>query len=395
MGQGQAVWNKLFALPHRQNSHDSNMQPAARNNHQPENTPVTHWLRLSSLLFLSVLSISVSGADFWDSRERMEFDWEKQNQTSQIIPIPIDTIGSTHLVTPYGDIELCNFTAESNSATRVIAPKQPFDHSCKLIVERSQTQHQFSDGRWQMHPLEKEDNSWSGVIKPTRPGSYRVEVYIKSKVDAPLDMQFSLQSSKAMRSIKSTADPLAVQAFDLGRIKITEPKGSKWSLNIKEASLESIDLSHVVLRPAPEGEPIRQLADGSILLHARDVTVHGTKLQYEALPHKNTVGYWIHETDYPSWDFELLRPGRYAIEILQGCGTGHGGSHMNIKVHESTIPFLVEDTGHFQHFVPRFVGETQFPHPDRYRLDLIPVKKAGGAVMDVRQIRLVPIADKP
>jgi len=371
------------------------MQLAARNNHQAEDRPITTWFRLGYLLILSILTVSVSAADIWDGRDRMELGWDKQDQTSQIVPFPIDTIGSAYLINQYGDIKHCNFTAESNSATRVIAPKQPFGHSFKLIVERSQTQHQFSDGRWQMHSLEKEENGWSGVIKPTRPGSYRAEVYIKSKVNAPLDMEFSLQSSKTMRSIKSTADPLAVQTFDLGRIKITEPKGSKWNLNIQKASLESIDLSHVVLRPAPEGEPIRQLSDGSVLLHARDVTVHGTKLQYEPLPHKNTVGYWIHETDYPSWEFELLRPGRYAIEILQGCGTGHGGSHMNIKVHESTIPFLVEDTGHFQHFVPRVVGETQFARPDRYRLDLIPVKKAGGAVMDVRQIRLVPIADKP
>ena len=39
---------------------------------------------------------------------------------------------------------------------------------------------------------------------------------------------------------------------------------------------------HVILRTAPEGEPISQLADGSILLHARDVRIH-VLLQYEPL----------------------------------------------------------------------------------------------------------------
>ena len=68
---------------------------------------------------------------------------------------------------------------------------------------------------------------------------------------------------------------------------------------------------------------------------------------------------------------------------------------MDITVHDPKLSFLVEDTGHFQHFVPRLVGEIHLPRPDRYRLNLIPVKKAGGAVMDIRQIRLIPIAEKP
>src|SRR5690606_11685083 len=44
---------------------------------------------------------------------------------------------------------------------------------------------------------------------------------------------------------------------------------------------------HPEFKPAP----VRQLADGSILLHAREAIIHGQNVQYEPQPHKNTVGF--------------------------------------------------------------------------------------------------------
>ena len=36
--------------------------------------------------------------------------------------------------------------------------------------------------------------------------------------------------------------------------------------------------------------------------------------------------------------FDPTRPGSYhAVEILQGCGTGHGGSEMNLKIHNTSL----------------------------------------------------------
>jgi hypothetical protein len=83
------------------------------------------------------------------------------------------------------------------------------------------------------------------------------------------------------------------------------------------------------------------------------------------------------------------------VEILQGCGKGHGGSLVQVSVNQSILPFLVEETGHFQHFVPRIIGEVALKRPDHYELRIIPIRKAGGAVMDVRQVRLIPLAETP
>ena len=126
-----------------------------------------------------------------------------------------------------------------------------------------------------------------------------------------------------------------------------------------------------------------------MLLHARDATIHGTKLQYETKPHKNTVGYWVNVTDQVCWDFAVVLGGRFDVEIHQGCGTGHGGSTVAIEVAGQNREFTVKDTGHFQNFVPRKIGTVRLPKGG-HRFWLKPVRKAAGAIMDVRRIRLIP-----
>src|SRR5258708_28056903 len=72
----------------------------------------------------------------------------------------------------------------------------------------------------------------------------------------------------------------------------------------------------------PTRGPVRQAEDGTILLHARDVIIHGTTVRYEPSPHKNTVGFWVRKEDWVSWDFEVARLGKFDVLPLQGCGKG-------------------------------------------------------------------------
>ena len=77
-------------------------------------------------------------------------------------------------------------------------------------------------------------------------------------------------------------------------------------------------------------------ADGTVLLRARDAIVHGKNLRYEPQPHKNTVGYWSVAEDWAEW---LLSTGggEYSVEILQGCGRGHGGSRVQLQVQDQSL----------------------------------------------------------
>jgi arylsulfatase A-like enzyme len=135
-------------------------------------------------------------------------------------------------------------------------------------------------------------------------------------------------------------------------------------------------------RPHPQGE------DGTIRLPARHARVHGTQLRYEPLPHKDTLGYWTNAEDKASWELTVTKPGTFTVEVLQGCGTGQGGSEVEVQVAEKVLRFTVEDTGGFQRFKARAIGSVKIDKPGRYTLTVRPRSKAKAAVMDLRQVVL-------
>ncbi len=136
--------------------------------------------------------------------------------------------------------------------------------------------------------------------------------------------------------------------------------------------------------------PIEPADDGSLILPAHLATVHGKMLRYEPQPHKNTVGYWVNQHDWCQWQIKVPAPGTYRVVVLQGCGKGQGGSRVAIRVGEQELTFDVKDTGHFQNFQRRNVGTLTIDRAGEWTLDVVPVSKRKGAVMDLREIRLLP-----
>ena len=142
--------------------------------------------------------------------------------------------------------------------------------------------------------------------------------------------------------------------------------------------------------PNPAYVPNPQGKDGAIVMHSRTAEVHGTMLRYEPLPHKTTLGYWVNVGDYATYEFTVAKPGRFTVEVLQGCGKGQGGSDVEVRVGDQKVKFVVEDTGHFQNFKARDIGVVAIDPPGRHTLEIRPLKKAAAAVMDVRQVTLKP-----
>ena len=134
-----------------------------------------------------------------------------------------------------------------------------------------------------------------------------------------------------------------------------------------------------------------QLTAGRIVLHSSTALTHGTKLHYEDPAAKNTLGYWTDAADWAEWKFTVNQPGRYTIHIWQGCGKGSGGAEIEMICAGQTNKFIVADTGHFQNFKEREVGTIQFAKPGPQSFELRAKIKPGVAVMDCRQIILVPV----
>ena len=84
------------------------------------------------------------------------------------------------------------------------------------------------------------------------------------------------------------------------------------------------------------------------------------------------------------------RPGRFEVEILQGCGPESGGSEVEFTVAGQTLTTTVEETGGFQKFARRKIGTVNIAKPGKYTLSVKPRTKPGRAVMDLRRVRLLP-----
>ncbi|MEQ1904845.1 MAG: cytochrome P460 family protein [Pirellulaceae bacterium] len=123
-------------------------------------------------------------------------------------------------------------------------------------------------------------------------------------------------------------------------------------------------------------------------------SIGGPKLLYETSPKKNTLGYWVRQDDYAAWEFEVVEPGNYGVQVLQGCGKGSGGAEVSLLVGTQELRMTVEDTGHFQNFVWKELGQLSFTDTGTHKLTVKPITKPGVAVMDLRQIRLVRTPEK-
>jgi arylsulfatase A-like enzyme len=150
------------------------------------------------------------------------------------------------------------------------------------------------------------------------------------------------------------------------------------------------DVGAQTMRPNPNYVPHPQAADGTVTLPAKTADVHGVQLRYEAQPHKNTLGYWTRADDWAGWEFQITKPGRFQVEVFQGCGKGQGGSEVEVAVGGQALTFTVEDTGGFQNFKDRDIGTVTIATPGRHALTVRPRTKAKSAVMDLRTVRLKP-----
>ena len=171
--------------------------------------------------------------------------------------------------------------------------------------------------------------------------------------------------------------------------------------------------------PNPDYAPNLQADDGSVMMHSSTADVFGTMLRYEPLPNKDTLGFWVRQEDWASFEFTITKPGRFRLVPHVGCGTS-GGSLVHFEVagpilasdspsggRESSgssdnkptpianerqlLTLTVPATGGFQKFVPQDLGEVTLAKPGRYTLSIKPQKKEGVAVMDVRRVELRPV----
>ena len=176
----------------------------------------------------------------------------------------------------------------------------------------------------------------------------------------------------ALAAIGSVLVGISAAAAD--KLDVAPPPAKKTDVAPDEKAAE---------QSAEKPRRIIQLRDDSVLLTARDATVHGTKLRYE--PQKNTLGYWFNSDDWVSWDFEITHPAKLFVDLTQSCGSDSAGCHYTVSVGDQVLKDKVQDTGTFRIYRLRRIGTLQFDKPGIYTLSVRSLDKPSLEVMDLRR----------
>lgn len=236
------------------------------------------------------------------------------------------------------------------------------------------------------------DDKVSWKYEASRWGKYRVRLTYSTASPDGTEIFVALGQHKLEGKLTSTGSWYRYTTIDLGEVYFATAGAIDVSVGCtKLVGPAVMNLKAITLEPASEGTPPVQSSNGEIVLHSRDATVHGTILRYEPDPKKITLGYWAKASDGASWTFTCNKPGTFDVEVLQGCGAGQGGSDVALTFGKQELSFVVEDTGHFQNFKPRTIGQFKIDEPGTYKLAVKPKKIAKGAALDLRQVRLVPL----
>jgi len=289
-----------------------------------------------------------------------------------------------------------------------------------LAIETLEASTQFDDGRiglsaldatvtgsrarLESHPGNHRIGFWTDptdsvawTFPATRWGRYEVRLTYANAGPAGAGVEVEVGDKRVAARLDSTGSWYRYVTLSAGTVAVERagplPVRVRCTAPVGDAFM---NLKAVCLLPACEGAIPVQAADGTVLLHARDATVRGTMLRWEPAEKKQTLGYWTRPGDAAEWTFSVTRPGTFSVQLLQGCGTGQGGSTMVIEVDPGTptaaeMEFTVEETGGFQEFRQREPGRVTITTPGPHLLRVQPRAIARQAACDIRQIRLVPV----
>jgi hypothetical protein len=161
-------------------------------------------------------------------------------------------------------------------------------------------------------------------------------------------------------SITSSSRAMSLKERPDGTFEIPLAKGDWVILSTKgEVTLAPVSQNGIanpwgtLKRPPPL--PIVADEKGVVTLPASNALITGDALTYFTDNNRNTLGRWINQNDYPSWQVSFPKVGKYQVFAHYGAN-GTGGS-FEIKVGEASLKANTQSTGGFENYQEIKIGE--------------------------------------
>jgi putative membrane-bound dehydrogenase-like protein len=179
--------------------------------------------------------------------------------------------------------------------------------------------------------------------------------------------------------------------------KSTMPDGLEKDINVNEMG----DLLAFLRTHAPQPKRkvfegnrphlIKADEDGSLKLLASGCEIYGPTLILEK--QYGNLGYWSSPDDHAVWAVEVPRAGKYAVWLDWACDNGSAGNTFELRAGGQTLTGRVAGTGNWDTYRQARVGEITLDAGQR-RVVFRSTGAIRGALIDLRGIRLVPVAGK-
>ena len=236
---------------------------------------------------------------------------------------------------------------------------------------------------------------WNWDFEAKRPGTYEVRLVYTSVRQKKMGVQFRLDDTTVLKDyVYRSRKADEADEFVMGRAQVlTKGKHHITILTGDKSKEPPFSIKGLKLVPVQESEgQLGQALDGAIELHARDAATHSEKMQYEAKPEKNCLGYWVHPEDWAEWNFHVSMPGKFKVSLVHGCGNKSGGSEVALLTsNDQVLKFTVKETGGFQNWKTLELGTVELNEEGPHRVVVQPLSKPGAAVMDIRKVVLTPV----
>ncbi len=214
----------------------------------------------------------------------------------------------------------------------------------------------------------------------TKPGDGETTLYLHV-FDWPADGKLPVSLLNKPISCQLLADPN--RSFQVAQ----EENGLVVNLNGK-----AVDPICTVVALRVQGEPnvvvyrVPQQADGSLVLKAIDVDLHGG-LRIESKDNQPNIGYWIATDDWAEWGVRIDQPGTFAVTADVAT---QGESQLTVEVGRQQLKAEIPNTGNYGTFRSVKLGEIQIGEQGPHAVVVRPQKQAWSPV-NIRSITLKPV----
>jgi len=131
-------------------------------------------------------------------------------------------------------------------------------------------------------------------------------------------------------------------------------------------------------------------SEGILRLSSTNCEIRGKTLIFEE--RYSNLGFWQSTDDRAVWTIEVPRSGQYEVTFDYACADETARRQFQLETSDKKLTGLVESTGTFDNYQQRVYGKMPLA-AGKQRICLSPAPGFRGALLDLKEIRLKPVAD--